>query len=411
MNIEIIAVGDEVVKGHTVNTNASYIAKRMSDYGLNTQCHTAVCDCKEAIKDAINKAIKKSDIIFLIGGLGPTEDDLTKETVCECIGQPLVFYEDIYRGIEAYFEKSGRTTPENNKKQAYFPVDSIILENDCGTAPGCILKYMNKQMILLPGPPKELVPMVENKVVPYFKNAVNEAIVTMDIKVFGVGESHLVEKIGDQLGVFENHVVATYVGSNEIIVRIRANSQTKEEAEEICNEVKKNIEICLKEYIIGYNNSQLEENVVALLKGLGYTVATAESCTGGLLASTLINCSGISSVLSESIVTYSNAAKIKYLDVKEETLKQYGAVSEQTAKEMALGIKEQAQSTVGLATTGIAGPEGGTPTKPIGTVYIGLAIGEACYSYHLRLDGTRQEIRQKTVKHILYQLYKHLKQR
>lgn len=411
MNIEVIAVGDEVVKGYTLNTNATYIAKRMQEIGVNTVYHTAVCDCKEDIKWAINTAIQRSEGIFIIGGLGPTEDDLTKEAVCECLGQSLVFYPHIFESIKRYFTKTGRTTPENNKKQAYFPEQCVILDNDYGTAPGCILEADGKKLILLPGPPRELIPMLEDKVIPYFEKNLEDAIATVDIKIFGLGESHLAEKLGEKLGVFEDHVVATYVSNNEIIVRIRTYGKTQEETVARCEKIKNDITQCLEEYIIGYNNSKLEENVVELLKLYDYTIATAESCTGGLLAGTLINCSGISALLGESIVTYSNEAKMKYLHVKEETLKSYGAVSAETAREMAIGIKTQARTSIGVSTTGIAGPEGGTVAKPVGTVFIGIAIEDMCYTYKLHLDGTRQEIRQKAVKNALYQLYKELKKR
>ncbi|MGL5677138.1 MAG: competence/damage-inducible protein A [Cellulosilyticaceae bacterium] len=408
MQIEIIAIGDEVVKGYTVNTNASYIAKRLQDLGMNSVRHTAVCDDEKSIKEVVEASLKRSDLLFVIGGLGPTEDDLTKEAVCGCMGKELVLYEDIFKGIQQYFAQSGRTTPLNNKKQAYFPEDAVILKNPNGTAPGCIVTSGAKQAVLLPGPPRELIPMVENEVIPYFEQNLDGVFETIDLKVFGIGESHLAEKLGEKLGVFEQVSVATYVGNNEIIVRIRAFGKNKEEAHTQAKIIEKEISLGLKEYIIGNNHKQLEENVVELLSAYGYTIATAESCTGGLLAGTLINCSGISEWLGESIVTYSNAAKMKYLDVQEETLRLYGAVSPQTAEEMARGIKKQAGVHIGLATTGIAGPDGGTEAKPVGTVYVGLAIGEACYTYHLQLDGSRQEIRQKAVKNVLYHLYRHL---
>ncbi len=408
MQVEMIAVGDEVVKGYTVNSNAAYIAKRMTEYGMNTMYHTAVCDDKSAIKEAVSRALERSDIIFMIGGLGPTEDDMTKEVVCEVVGQVPVLFETHYEAIRAHFDKIGKPMVANNKKQAYFPENSFILVNENGTAPGCIIESNGRFIVLLPGPPKELIPMLENKVIPYFADKYPFQISTTDIRVFDIGESYLAELLKDQLGVFEKYTVATYIGRFEVVVRIRAYGETREEASAINDKIKNEIESRLKENIIGYNDEGLEENVVKVLKHTGSTIACAESCTGGLLAATLINCSGISECLKESIITYSNEAKQKYLDVPEAVLVQYGAVSSQTAKAMAMGIQKQAGSRIGVATTGIAGPDGGTDAKPVGTVYIGIAIDGVCYTHHLQLSGNRQEIREKTVKHLLYKLYRYL---
>ncbi|MGL4363264.1 MAG: competence/damage-inducible protein A [Cellulosilyticaceae bacterium] len=409
MKAEIIAIGDEVVKGFISNTNAAYIAKRMLDVGLETFYHSAVCDEKLAIIDAIEIALKRSEIIFCIGGLGPTDDDLTKEVVCEMLGKKMIFYNEYYEEIQEYFKKTGRSTPENNKKQALFPKDAIILENDYGTAPGCILNTEeNKIIILLPGPPTELIPMLENKVIPYLKNKQNLYIKTIDLVVYDIGESHLADKLGNHLGISAQLTVATYVRNSEIIVRICARGTTQEIADKIADEKNKNISECLKEHTIGYNDSEIEDNIVKYLIQNNYKIATAESCTGGLLVGTLVNCPGISSMLSESIVTYSNEAKQKYLGVRAETLQKYGAVSAQTAKEMAIGIQKQANANIGLATTGIAGPDGGSDEKPVGTVYIGIAIDNQVYTYLLTLKGTREEIRTQTVKNVLCKLYRHL---
>lgn len=406
MKSEIIAIGDEVVKGHTINSNAAYIARAVEPLGIDICYHTAVCDDEEAIKEVIIKALERSECVFVIGGLGPTKDDLTKEVVCKVLNQELICYEEILEKIQAYFKQTNRHTPNNNNKQALFPKGCFILENDFGTAPGCILFDGTRKIILLPGPPRELKPMLQNKVIPYFANQIRDYYETLDIKMFGIGESHLAEKMEDLLGVFDNYSMATYVGNNEIIVRIRVREKNREDVATNLNILKEKVSSRLKEYIIGYNDSQIEEYVLEQLKNRNYSIATAESCTGGLLAGTLINSSGISDLLTESIITYSNEAKMKYLDVDEETLKQHGAVSYQIAEEMARGIQKQCGADVGLSTTGIAGPGGGTLEKPVGTVYIGIAIGDKCYTYKLQLTGSRQEIRQKTVKHILYYLIK-----
>ncbi|MEF9958409.1 MAG: competence/damage-inducible protein A [Niameybacter sp.] len=408
MKAEILAVGNEVVTGHTINTNASFIASRLQDYGVLTAYHTAVGDVKEDIEEALHYALRRVEIVFVIGGLGPTEDDLTKQVVCQALNKPLVFYEDVYQGIVDYFKRTNRTTPENNKRQAYFPTDAHILENTCGTAPGCLIKYEGKMIVLLPGPPHELIAMFNGQVCPYLEKQMEGVFYTVDVKCFGIGESHLAEQIGDLLGTFEDVVVAPYVGKLEIILRIRAYKKNYEEAYARGEEIKNSIVSRLKPYVIGYNEEEIEESILKILQKKRWTVSTAESCTGGLLAGTLVNCSGISSYFKEGVVTYSNEAKMKYLGVQEATLDQYGAVSHQTAHEMAEGIRHMAGVHIGLSTTGIAGPDGGTLEKPVGLVYIGIALPEETFTYELRLEGSRQEVRNKAVKHILCRLFEKL---
>ena len=409
MKAEILAIGNEIVTGHTINTNASYIARRIKEYGMLVSYHTAVGDCRAHIENALKIALERADYIFIIGGLGPTDDDLTKETVCDYLHKPLVFYPDIYEEIKAYFAKTNRTTPENNRKQAYFPKDGIILKNNYGTAPGCLIKLEEKCIVLLPGPPKELIPMFEDDVCLHLPGGLDGVYYTLDIKCFGIGESHIAEQIGDFLGEFDGVVIAPYVGNLEIIIRICAHRETLSEAISAVEIFKNKIENRLSPYIIGYNQDIIEENILNLLKIKEYSITTAESCTGGLLAGALVNCSGISNYFKEGIVTYSNEAKMKYLNVKEETLNHFGAVSYETAKEMAEGIRRLAGADIGLSTTGIAGPESGTKEKPVGLVYVGIALPNETLVYELRLDGTRQEIREKAVKHTLYRLYQKLK--
>ncbi|MGL4343752.1 MAG: competence/damage-inducible protein A [Cellulosilyticaceae bacterium] len=405
MKIEIIAIGNEVLTGCTINTNAAYIAREVQNIGLLPTYQTVVGDDRQAICEALHTAMGRVDVVFCIGGLGPTEDDLTKETVCEALGLESVLHESILEEIKAYFEKIGRHMPLNNTKQACFPKGSIVIPNPNGTAPGCMITHHNKYVVLLPGPPKELKPMMVDTVLPYFEAKQSIIYQTEDIKLFGLGESHLAEIAGDLLGDFGNVLIAPYVGENEIIFRVRARGTSQEQVLENIEKYKKEIVNRLGAYIIGYNESKLEEEILKCIAKKGYTVATAESCTGGLVASSLVNCSGISEYFKEGIITYSNEAKMKYLGVAEETLSQWGAVSEQTAKEMAEGIRRQAGSVIGLATTGIAGPDGGTPTKPVGLVYIAIALGEHTYVKELRLQGGRQAIREKATKHLFYELY------
>ena len=251
--------------------------------------------------------------------------------------------------------------------------------------------------------------MFSNYVLPILKNCSSVTIKHLDIKCFGMGESELAEKISPLLGEQEGANIATYINEGEVIVRITVHEKNDKKADERLLDLKNKIEQRLEPYIFGYNEDKLEENLMKCLSQRHMTVATVESCTGGLIAATLINYSGASACMNEGIVTYSNEAKMKYVDVQRETLQRVGAVSEETAREMAEGIRNKAQSDIGLSSTGIAGPTGGTPSKPVGLVYIGIATREATEVFKLQLNGSRQEVRQKTVKHILFQLYKKLK--
>lgn len=409
MKAEIIAVGNEVVTGHTINTNAGYIAEQLQTIGIMPKYHTAIWDEVETIKEVLEIALKRSDVIILTGGLGPTKDDLTKETVCEFLQQDLVMQEEAMTYIEEYFKSMKREMSENNKKQALFPAAAYVLPNHHGTAPGCILKHESNYIVLLPGPPKEMIPMFETYVMPYFKKMMTTYYETVDVRLFGIGESQMAEKIADLLGEFEWGTVAPYISGYEVVVRIVAKGKTQEEAMEMAEKGKNNVTSRLMEYVIGYNEDKLEDQILKCLRQHDYTVATVESCTGGLLAGTLVNCSGISTYFQEGMVTYSNEVKTKLVGASPETLNSVGAVSEETAREMAEGVRRVTGADIGLSTTGIAGPTGGTDKKPVGLVYIGLALPDKTYVHELRLKGTRQQVREKTVKTVLYELYKLLK--
>lgn len=406
MHAEILAVGNEVIMGHTVNTNASYIARKLQTVGIMPKYHTVVPDEQEVIEEALKQALNRCQVVIVTGGLGPTNDDLTKETVCNYLKLPLSMNEEILQNIKSYFEKTNRVMSENNKKQAMFPEKAFILPNSYGTAPGCILEVDKKYVVLLPGPPKELNPMFNQYVLPYFEKQQTVIYETCDVQLYGIGESLAAEKLQDILGEFSDRSVATYVGNGIVIVRITTWAQSSIDAKKKLEMVQKQIQGCLGTYIIGYNENTLEQTVYKMLKQYNYTVATAESCTGGLLAATLINCNGISSYFKEGMVTYSNEAKQKRLGVNKHTLEEHGAVSPNTAIEMAEGIKQVTGADIGIATTGIAGPGGGTKEKPVGLIYIGIAIKDQIYVYQLLLNGDRNTNRIKTVQQALLHLYK-----
>lgn len=376
MNAEIIFVSDEIIRGYTTNTNASYVSRQLQTIGIVPDYHTGVRNDKEAIKCAVKTAINRSGCIMVTGDSGLTKDDLTKEKVCEILGFSL-------------------------------DVQVDLLKNPYGKTAGCIVLCNKAIIVLLPESPQELEPMLNHEILPYLRQRQTQTLYseTLDIKLFGLTESEVVTHLKNLLGEFEWGSIATYVGEYEIIVRITINADEKAYAKQQIIKKKKEVESCLGSFVIGYNKDRLEEIVAKLLLNNKKTVATVESCTGGLLAGTLINCSGISEVFNEGIVTYSNTAKMKYVGVKEETLQAVGAVSQQTAKEMAEGIRKCSGADIGLSTTGIAGPGGGTAEKPVGLVYIGIATQEKTYVYELHLKGTRKEIREKTVKNILFKLY------
>lgn len=410
MKVEIITVGNEVVYGYTINTNASYLAKEVQAIGMMPTYVTSICDDEQAIINATHLALSRADVILFTGGLGPTPDDLTKEAVCKALQLPLEVHEASMKRLKAYFKNIGRKMTPNNEKQVAFPKVATILPNDCGTAPGCMIQQDGKYLFLLPGPPNEMKTMFSQYAIPYLEKVSQIFNVHLDIKCMGIGESELATLIEPYLLTpQEEVVVATYVSNGEVIVRLTAYHRDKEKAKVQIEKVKGEIERCLKPYIIGYNEETLEENIVQLLLTQNLRVATAESCTGGLIAATLVNCSGVSKCFNEGMITYSNEVKQAYLQVQEETLKQKGAVSEETAREMAEGIRKKAQVDIGLSSTGIAGPEGGTKEKPVGLVYIGIATKEETQVFKLNLRGNRNEIRQRTVKQILFHLYKKLK--
>lgn len=403
MKAEIIAVGTEILLGDIVNTNAQFLAKELAKLGIEVYHQSVVGDNEERILEAFERAFKESDIVITSGGLGPTPDDLTKEMAAKYFGKELVPHEESLKMLEQYFKAYGREVTEGNRKQAYFPKDAIILDNPNGTAPGAIIKGDdNKVIIVLPGPPREIIPMFTEKVVPYLKQSTNSMLYSKVLRIFGIGEGHMTDKISDILKSQTNPTVAPYAKEVDVTLRITAKAKDEEEAKILIEPMENKIREILGEDIYGEGeNTTLEEVVAKLLLEKNLTIATAESCTGGMLASRLINYPGISEVLMEGAVTYSNEAKMRRLGVKKHTLDTYGAVSEETAREMAEGIAREAGTNIGISTTGIAGPGGGTEEKPVGLVYIGLSINGNTKVKKFILNGNRERIRVRTVMNAL----------
>lgn len=375
MNCELISVGTEILLGDILNTNVQYLSKELAALGMSVMHHSTVGDNKERLIDALDLAFTRCEIVILTGGLGPTPDDLTKETCAEYFGFGLYEDENILKNIEAYFCNKNIPMPECNKKQALVPENSIILENRNGTAPGLIMEKDGKIMIVLPGPPKEMAPMFREQVRKYLKKYTKEVIVSHSIRTFGIGESAMSEKV-EQLLSSSNPTVAPYAKSGEALLRVTAKAEDEKEAEKLMKPIISEIEEKLGEYIYGIDTSSIEEATVDLLKKKKLTVAFAESCTGGLCAKRITDVAGASEVFHCGVVSYSDEIKNKVLGVKKEHLTKYGAVSGVVAAEMALGVKNISGADFGAAVTGFAGPFYEGCEDPVGLIYIAVTDGE-----------------------------------
>lgn len=398
MIAEIIAVGTEILLGNIVNTNSQYLAEKCAELGLDMYYQSVVGDNYDRLFDVIMTAKSRSDVIILIGGLGPTEDDITRDVCAEAFGRRLALDESIEKRIYDYFTLRGDTeVAKSNTRQAMIPEGAIILENDNGTAPGLIIEDDTCRAVLLPGPPNELIPMFENKVYPYLNSLQPEIIYTRMIKLCGVSESLAEEMILDVIDAQTNPTVATYAKTGEVHIRVTARALDKEEAERLMAPVISELYVRFGRNIYSDNEREsLEEAVVKLLKNHNLTVSTAESCTGGMIASTIINVSGASDVIREGYITYCDEAKHKILGVSEDTLKTYSAVSKETAFEMARGCALVSGSNAAISVTGVAGPYN-DGDKPAGLVYIGCCLnGETRVEEH-HFKGSRDKVRHLAV--------------
>lgn len=398
MTVELICVGTELLLGNIVNTNAAFISEKCAMLGLSMYYQSVVGDNPGRLEELLQTAKERSDIIILSGGLGPTQDDLTKETAAKVMGKPLVEDERARQEIETFMAKRSRAITDNNWKQALVPEGCKVLYNPNGTAPGIIMEDGQTCMILLPGPPNELIPMFEEQVYPYLQESQPEIICSKMVKLCGIGESSAETKILDLIEKQTNPTVAPYAKTGEVHLRITAKAASEEEAYRMIEPVEEELQ---KRFgsLIYTDDPQitLEMAVYDLLEANNLTVTTAESCTGGLLAGRLINVPGISEYLKEGYVTYSNEAKEKLLGVPAETLQQYGAVSPQTAEAMAAGGARAADADLCIAVTGIAGPDGGTEEKPVGLVYMSCYCKGRLYTEKNQYTGSRSKIREYSV--------------
>ncbi len=373
MNAEIISVGTELLLGKVVNTDTTIIAKALAGIGVNLLYASTVGDNPKRLSQLVETALERSDVIITTGGLGPTQDDLTKVIVAKTCGTELVMHEDVKDELIAKFKNH---ITENQLNQAMLPIGCHILVNDNGTAPGCVFETKNKKLVMmLPGPPSELEPMFKNYGIPYLLKDNKEVIYSKNIRVYGRGEGE-VAQFFDYLMHGENPSVAPYADEGEMYLRITAKAKDKETAKELLEPIKNEICDKLKNNVYTVEFSSLEETVVNKLKEKNMTVASAESCTGGLFAKRITDISGSSDVFETGLISYSNDTKIKILGVDEEIIKNYGAVSEECARDMAEKIIKFSGSDIGVGITGIAGPDGGSDEKPVGLVYIAVSDGE-----------------------------------
>ena len=408
MKAELISIGTELLLGDIVNTNAQFLAKELATLGIDVYHQCVIGDNEERVLRAFKEAFDRCDIIITTGGLGPTQDDLTKELGAKYFNKKMILHEPSLEWIKKYLDIKDEEALEANKKQAYFPEGATILLNEKGTAPGAIISENNKTLIILPGPPKEMKSMFNNHVVKYLSDMTGEVIKSKTLRIFGIGESLMAKKINDIIQNSTNPTVAPYAKDYEVTLRVTAKEKNEEKCEALINPKCEEIKSILGEYIYGEGETSLDTVVAELLYKKKLSISTAESCTGGMVAATLISYPGISDVFKEGAVTYSNEAKMKRLGVKEETLNNFGAVSEETAREMAEGISREAKTDIGISTTGIAGPGGGTEEKPVGLVYIGVCIKGNVIVEKFNFTGDREAVRKKATMNALNILRKEL---
>lgn len=371
MRSAVLSVGTEILFGQITNTNTVYLSRKLNFMGIDVMYHETVGDNPERVKQVMRRMLGEVDLIITTGGLGPTQDDLTKEMAAEVMGCELRLHEESLEKIRGYFTRTGRVMSENNVKQAMLPVDDgIILPNNGGTAPGCIFEKNGKIIICLPGPPREMTKMFEESVVPYLHSKTNDVIFYRMLRIFGIGEGQLESMLEDIITGQTDPTIATYAKEGEVSVRITSKRKTMEEAAAAVDEMAAEVGRIIGDAVYSYDDEDLKDVVAKKLIEKNISISCAESCTGGLFAGTLIGVDGISSVFERGIVTYSNRAKEEELGVSHDTLEKFGAVSEETAREMTAGLKKKTGSRVCISVTGIAGPSGGTEEKPVGLVYI-----------------------------------------
>ncbi len=390
MNVEIICVGTELLLGNILNTNAKYLSEKAAELGLNLFSQSVVGDNPVRLEKQIALSMARSEIVILSGGLGPTDDDITKETVAKVMGLPLQTHTDTLKKIEKYFAQTGRVMSKNNRKQALTIKGAIVLENDHGTAPGYFVRTHNGAVILLPGPPNELVPMFENKVIPLLKKYSKGILVSHNVRVFGIGESMAAERLGNMTSK-KNPTVATYAKTGEVDIRVTASAHSLNEAEWLCGPVIEKIKGIFGSHIYAVDSDSLQQTVVKMLQDRKLKLATAESCTAGMLSGRITEIPGSSEVFEMGVTAYANYIKVQALGVSEELINTKGAVCGEVAAQMAVGIRSMCNADIGVGITGVAGP-GESEGKPAGLVYIAVADKKKVFVRKIMGRGSDREV-------------------
>ena len=402
MNVAILAIGNEVLCGKIVDTNGATISREIERVGAKVVHREVVLDTIHDIVLGLRHAYEYADFVITMGGLGPTLDDLTRAGVAQFFDEELVYDADIHQSIARIFARMNREMPENNKHQAYRFANGIVLDNPNGTAPGLSLEKEGRQVFLLPGPPNEMLPMFETYVLPMIKRRVEVPLITRSYRLYGIGESPADEKIIHLYEAYPLLDIAPYCSISYVDYVVSA----KELDEAQLDHFESDFLAILGDYCVGSADISLSERVVSKLKDKNLTIAVAESCTGGLLASELIDVPGVSAVFLEGLVVYSNEAKMARLGIASETLSAYGAVSQEVAHEMVERLAKQSGADVAVSITGIAGPDGGSDEKPVGTVYIGVLMLSNVQVVKYNFSGSRDKIRERATHQALYTLFK-----
>jgi len=370
MNAEILCVGTELLLGDITNTNAAFLSRQLAALGIGCYYQSVVGDNAERLKESVKLAFSRADMVITTGGLGPTYDDITKETMAECFGLEMELHQPSLDHIRAVLGRLSREFTKNNEKQAYMPKGATVFENGRGTAPGLAIEGKGKLAIMLPGPPAEMTAMFEKKVRPFLQARTDKLFLSHTVHLFGIGESTVENLLHDVMTERTNPTIAPYAKQGEVQLRVTVSARDRQEAEQLLAPVVKEIQALFPEYVYGVDVGDMQTALVRLLAEKKLTLAVAESCTGGMIAARLTDPPGASKVFLSGVVSYSNQSKIDLLGVREETLLEHGAISAQTATEMARGVRRVSGADIGLAVTGIAGPDGGTPEKPVGLVFV-----------------------------------------
>jgi nicotinamide-nucleotide amidase len=397
----IVTIGNEILSGQTVDTNAAHLSAELLTVGVPVVSSYAVRDEIDAIVRGLELASADADVILTTGGLGPTDDDLTRQAFAKFLGVELELQDELLEKIQGFFVSRGRQMAEKNKIQAYIPAGAKALAN-IGTAPGIMAESEGKLFFALPGVPVEMEQMFEESVLPQIKRfAGGQAIVVKKLKCFGAGESTIAEMLGTMMQRGRNPLINCTASSGIITLHIIATAEDKEKAEQMAEKDEKSLQSTLGELIYGRNDQSLAEVVAEKLVRQGKTIAVAESCTGGLLAKLLTDVPGSSKYFTCGWITYSNQAKTSELGVPADLIREHGAVSEQVARAMAMGARNKAGTNYAIGITGIAGPTGGTEQKPVGLVYIGVDSDNGCYTEQFLLSGNRRFIRLRAAQNVL----------